>query len=166
MQVAVVQTTALDRIIPGEMYTHRIYSPVIKCSFIRSYQCAEVGVFTHFYDTTAFNDLTPVNLMIPDDMKYTYLPIVPSDYFSRKKIEQDEDEKLDLDDLDWDSDTPISDDEEEEEEEEEEPEENLNQNEEESDTINEDNQNNSETKEEDLEDLISEIFKKEKGDKK
>ena len=166
VQVAVVQTTALDRIIPGEMYTHRIYSPVIKCSFIRSYQCAEVGVFTHFYDTTAFNDLTPVNLMIPDDMKYTYLPIVPSDYFSRKKIEHDEDEKLGLDDLDWDSDTPISDDEEEEEEEEEEPEENLNQNEEESDTINEDNQNNSETKEEDLEDLISEIFKKEKGDKK
>ena len=177
VQVAVVQTTALDRIIPGEMYTHRIYSPVIKCSFIRSYQCAEVGVFTNFYDAHAFNDLTPVNISIPDNMEATYLPIVPHDYFSRKKKEpffpeeEEEEEDDDITDLNWDDNTPISDDEEEEEK----PEENLNQNEEENDTINTDNQNNQqdnvdhEEKEEDqtLEDLISEIFKKdEKGDKK
>ena len=166
VQVAVVQTTALDRIIPGEMYTHRIYSPVIKCSFIRSYQCAEVGVFTNFYDDKAFNDLTPVNLFVPDDVKNTYLPVVPSDYFSRSKErlfedeydydeeeeEEEEEEDTSIDDLDWDDDLPN--------EEENNSEENIEKTEEETDKIEEDNVE----QEKELEDLISEIFKK--GDKK
>ena len=92
VQVAVVQTTALDRIIPGEMYTHRIYSPVIKCSFIRSYQCAEVGLFPYFDDIKAYNDLTPVNLTIPDDPKNTYLPVVSSSYFRHHSPEFEEEE--------------------------------------------------------------------------
>ena len=167
VQVAVVQTTALDRIIPGEMYTHRIYSPVIKCSFIRSYQCAEVGVFTNFYDTRAFNDLTPVNLVIPDDPQYTYLPVVPSDYFDRKKfdLDEEEEEEEEEEEIDWDK---ILDDLEEKNKELQEAVENLDAEEEEEEIPIEDPdeepQEEKEEENQDIEDLISEIFKK--GDKK
>ena len=110
VQVVVVHTTALDRIVPGEMYTHRIYCPVIKCSFIRSYQCAEVGVFTNFYDKEAFNDLTPVNLVIPDDEENTYLPVVPDNYFTHKKINEEEEEEDDDNfDLDFKEEKPKDD---------------------------------------------------------
>ena len=171
VQVAVVQTTALDRIIPGEMYTHRIYSPVIKCSFIRSYQCAEVGVFTNFYDKRAYIDLTPVNLIIPDSIDYTYLPIVPSDYFDHHEgtmleeedIDDEDEEDKDEEEIDWDKLFGELEDTEEKNEELEEKIENL---EEEEPATEPQEESSEETKEDnqDIEDLITEIFKK--GDKK
>ncbi len=84
VQVPVVQISALDQIIPGEMYTKRIYSPVIKCSFIRSYQCANIGVFKDFYDTRAFEELVPINKIVPNDSEHTFEQIMPKSYFKHK----------------------------------------------------------------------------------
>ena len=106
VEIPVVKVSALDQIKPGEMYTKRIYSPVLKCSYIRSYQCANLGYFKDFYDNKAFDDLTPINLTIPDDVEHTFEEIMPKAYFDQKAAKQngqvqeddeDEDEEFDFD---------------------------------------------------------------------
>ena len=104
VEIPVVKVSALDQIKPGEMYTKRIYSPVIKCSYIRSYQCASLGAFKDFYDKDAFKDLTPINLVIPDDEKHTFESIMPQSYFTQKQAKlaaqkgaTEDDEELDDD---------------------------------------------------------------------
>lgn len=86
VEVPVVAISSLDRIIPGEMYVKRIYSPVIKSSFIRSYQCANVGVFKNFYDTKAIEELVPINRVIPDDEEHTFEDVMPYTYFKQKQM--------------------------------------------------------------------------------
>ena len=102
VQIPVVQVSALDQIKPGEMYTKRIYSPVLKCSYIRSYQCAEVGVFKDFYDNKAFEDLTPINLGVPDDEEHTYLPIMPKAYLDKLQEKKGTQQSMNGDE--WDDD--------------------------------------------------------------
>ena len=85
-EVPVVAISSLDRIIPGEMYVKRIYTPVIKSSFIRSYQCANVGIFNHFYDMRAVEDLVPLNRVIPDDEEHTFEGVMPRSYFRQKQM--------------------------------------------------------------------------------
>ena len=82
------------------MYTKRIYSPVLKCSYIRSYQCANLGEFKDFYDSRAFNDLTPINLTIPDDEKHTFEAIMPRSYFDQKQAKMNGQQSLDDEDDD------------------------------------------------------------------
>ena len=86
-QARVLQISALDRIVPGEIYTKRIYSPVMKCSYIRSYQCGNYGYFKDFFDLKAYQDLVPVNLIVPDEEERTFEKVMPNSYF-RKKAEQ------------------------------------------------------------------------------
>ena len=100
VEIPVVQVSALDQIQPGEMYTKRIYSPVLKCSYIRSYQCANLGAFKDFYDSRAFNDLTPINLTIPDDEKHTFEAIMPRSYFDQKQAKMNGQQSLDDEDDD------------------------------------------------------------------
>ena len=76
VEIPVVQITSLDQIQPGEMYTKRIYSPILKCSFIRSYQCANQGIFKDFYNAQAEDQLIPLNYAIPDDLEHSYLPVL------------------------------------------------------------------------------------------
>ena len=76
VEIPVVQITNLDQIKPGEMYTKRIYSPILKCSFIRSYQCAQQGIFKDFYNAQAEEELIPLNYAIPDDLVHSYLPVL------------------------------------------------------------------------------------------
>ena len=105
----VVQIAALDRIIPGEIYTKRIYSPVMKCSYIRSYQCANYGFFKDFYDRRAYQDLVPLNLIVPDAEERVFEKIMPNSYFKKKaaakkkaskeesRPEEEEDDDFDID---------------------------------------------------------------------
>ena len=76
VEIPVVPITNLDRINPGEMYTKRIYSPILKCSFIRSYQCANQGIFKDFFNNVAIEQLIPLNLVIPNDRKHSYFPVL------------------------------------------------------------------------------------------
>lgn len=85
MEARVLQITALDRIIPGEIYTKRIYSPVMKCSYIRSYQCGNYGFFKNFFDTKAYKDLVPLNLIVPDEEERVFEKVMPNSYFKRKE---------------------------------------------------------------------------------
>ena len=85
IEIPVVQITNLDQIKPGEMYTKRIYSPILKCSFIRSYQCAQQGIFKDFYNAQAEEELIPLNYAIPDDLVHSYIPVV-SDIEARRLL--------------------------------------------------------------------------------
>ena len=109
IQVPAVQISALDLITPGEMYTKRIYSPVLKCSYIRSYQCASLDIFKNFYDTHAFEKLVPINNIIPDDYDHTFESVMSKEWVRQKRIalgqdmtedlkqdEEDEDEEFDF----------------------------------------------------------------------
>ena len=82
IETRVVPLTALDRIHPGMIYTKRLYSPVIKCNYIRSYQCANAGFFENFFDTKAYEDLVPLNPIVPNSEERTYAKIMPNTYFA------------------------------------------------------------------------------------
>ena len=56
---------------------------ILKCSFIRSYQCAQQGIFKDFYNAQAEEELIPLNYTIPDDLAHSYIPIV-SDIEARR----------------------------------------------------------------------------------
>lgn len=109
VEIPVVPITSLDQIKPGEMYTKRIYSPILKCSFIRSYQCAQQGIFKDFWNNKAEEDLIPLNYVIPDDLEHSYLPVLsaievrrlcpPKPRNPRSRVQyEDEDEDMEAED--------------------------------------------------------------------
>ncbi len=71
-QVEVLPISDLDLIKPGDMFVKRLYKPVIESQYIRSYFCAQLGYFKHFYDTRAIRDFTPININSFYNEKYTY----------------------------------------------------------------------------------------------
>lgn len=71
-QLPVVPVSYLDLIEPGEIYIKRIYTPVIRGSFVRSYLCAKEGIYKDFFDKKAIMDFAPLNRIIPTDDKHTY----------------------------------------------------------------------------------------------
>ncbi len=66
--------SVLNNIEPGAMYIKRIKYDAIKSTFIRSYQCAEAGIFKDFWGVS-YRDYVPRNLVNPYDDKHTYAPI-------------------------------------------------------------------------------------------
>ncbi|MCR5078661.1 MAG: type IV secretory system conjugative DNA transfer family protein [Bacilli bacterium] len=70
--VPVVPTSDLDLIKPGEIFIKRIYSPVVKGGYIRSYVCAKYGYFEDFRDEYAVRDFAPFNSILPNDEEHTY----------------------------------------------------------------------------------------------
>lgn len=74
-QVQVLPVSELDLIKEGDVYIKRLYMPVIKSQFIRSYRCAENGDFKNFRDPRAMIDIAPANNTIYNDARHTYARI-------------------------------------------------------------------------------------------
>lgn len=70
-EVPVIPTSTLDLINPGEMYIKRLYMPVILSQFIRSYICANVGIFKDFYGGLFTKEYAPYSADYYST-KYTY----------------------------------------------------------------------------------------------
>ncbi len=82
-EVAVIPVSSLDLIKEGEMFVKRLYLPVIKSQYIRSYVCAEAGDFTHFRDRNAYRDFAPINIEPFMSDKFTFAPLL-------EEIDEDE----------------------------------------------------------------------------
>ncbi len=80
-QVPVVTISDLDLIEPGEIYSKRIYTPVVLSSYIRSYIAAELKYFADFRVPDVFEEYAPVNNVICNDDEHTY-----SGFSTMKKI--------------------------------------------------------------------------------
>ncbi len=74
-QVAVLPISSLDLINEGELYIKRLYLPVIKSQYIRSYICAQNGDFTHFRDKNAYRNHAPINIEPFNSPKYNFAPL-------------------------------------------------------------------------------------------
>lgn len=96
-EVPVLPITALDLIKPGELYIKRIYEPVIKGEFIRSYQLALLDVFKYYHDKNAYKDIAPLNNASPNDSKHSY----PLFNFRTYKIPYNIEDGDDDDDSTW-----------------------------------------------------------------
>ena len=66
----------LDLISEGEMYIKRLYLPVIKSQYIRSYICAQNGDFAHFRDKNAYRNFAPINIDPFNSPKYNFKPLI------------------------------------------------------------------------------------------
>lgn len=73
----VVPISTLNAVETGWMYAKRIKMDVIKSTYIRSYQCADEGVFKDFYNK-GYEKFTPFNLTNPADKRYQYAAVLPS----------------------------------------------------------------------------------------
>ena len=99
MQVPVVSVSALDLINPGEMYIKRLNFPVIKSRFVRSYQCAKIGIFKDFFGNDAFQKYAPANSESPANMKYRFAAVIPEQFLKGGKTLDISDEFDDDDDF-------------------------------------------------------------------
>ena len=72
VEMPVVPVSYLDLIEPGEVYVKRIYTPVICASYIRSYLCANLGIYKDFFDKDAVKEHAPINSVVPNDEAHTY----------------------------------------------------------------------------------------------
>ena len=71
-EVKVVPISDLDLIKVGQMYTKRIYSPVISTSFLRSYLAAKAGFYEDFALSDAYIRFAPINLVSYNDKAHTF----------------------------------------------------------------------------------------------
>ena len=100
VEARVLPLTLLDKIQTGTIYTKRLYTSVLKCNYIRSYQCANEGIYENFYDKKAFEDLVPINPIVPNSEERSYEPIMPYPSADKKGVkytvayEQTSDEDL------------------------------------------------------------------------
>lgn len=94
----VVPLSTLNNIETGWMYMKRIKWDVIESTYVRSYQCANEGIFKDF-EGYRFEQLAPVNLTNPNDPKYQYKRVIP-DRFITKDIYLSLDEEYEDDDDD------------------------------------------------------------------
>ena len=79
------------------MFVKRIKWDVIKSTYVRSYQCADEGIFEGFRGVT-FEEYAPINLANPGKKKYQYAAVIPDrflkdeEYFSLNKEDDDDDD--------------------------------------------------------------------------
>ena len=91
----VVPISTLNAVEAGWMYAKRIKMDVIKATYIRSYQCADEGVFKDFYNT-GYEKFTPFNLTNPADKKYQYTRVLLKPAAKSVQDFEDEDEDEDI----------------------------------------------------------------------
>ena len=90
--VAAVPISDLNNIKTGWMFVKRNKMDVIKSTYVRSYQCANEGIYADFFNS-AFEAEAPLNLVNPFDKKYQYNAVIPdrflveddSDYLGAKE---------------------------------------------------------------------------------
>lgn len=92
VEMPVVPVSYLDLIEPGEVYVKRIYTPVICASYIRSYLCANLGIYKDFFDKDAVKEYAPINSIVPNDDAHTYA------LFLKARVEESDDD--DIEDFD------------------------------------------------------------------
>ena len=77
--VNVLTTSTLNTIKPGCLYIKRIKMDLIKSTFVRSYECANEGVFKDF-ENAKFEDYLPFNLSNPNSDKFLYKEVIPDEF--------------------------------------------------------------------------------------
>lgn len=94
----VVPISDLNNIKTGWMFVKRNKMDVIKSTYVRSYQCANEGIYPDFFGV-AFEAEAPLNLVNPFDKKYLYPAVIPDRFLKKDdedflgpKEEDDEDE--------------------------------------------------------------------------
>ncbi|MDR3216991.1 MAG: type IV secretory system conjugative DNA transfer family protein [Clostridiaceae bacterium] len=78
-EVLLIPVSKLDLIRPGEMYIKRIYMPVFRSAYVRSYLAAGMGMFKNFLDGRGLTEETPFCTESFDAPRYTF------DFKSRKR---------------------------------------------------------------------------------
>lgn len=71
-EVPLLPVSNLDLIRPGQIYTKRLYMPLITSQFIRSYVCAKQGTFRDFTDANGLINCTPFIIDPFSGEKYTF----------------------------------------------------------------------------------------------
>lgn len=71
-EVPLVPISDLELITPGEMYLKRLYMPVIITQFMRSYVCADMGVYNYYKNADGLLSCTPKRIESFTGEKYTY----------------------------------------------------------------------------------------------
>lgn len=95
----VISLSTLNNIETGWMFVKRIKWDVIKSTYVRSYQCADEGIFKNFRGV-CFEDFAPINLANPGKSKYQYAAVIPDRYLddpnyytlTREEKEDDDDD--------------------------------------------------------------------------
>ena len=94
----VVPISALNNIETGWMFVKRIKWDVVKSTYVRSYQCANEGIFKNFFNKS-FEENAPINLINPGDSRYQYKEVIPDrflqsedDYLSLQEFREDDDD--------------------------------------------------------------------------
>lgn len=98
--VPVVPISDLNNIETGWMFVKRNKMDVIKSTYVRSYQCANEGIFNNFY-SSSFEQEAPVNLTNPYDRRYQYPAVIPDRFLDEEDFlglaeETDDDDILDF----------------------------------------------------------------------
>lgn len=71
-----IPISELNSIENGMMFIKRIKMNIIKSKYIRSYECANEGIFKDYYNTKN-NFMISLKLINPEDMKYKYKSVIP-----------------------------------------------------------------------------------------
>ena len=74
-----ISLSDLNCIKPGWMYVKRIKTDVIESTYVRSYQCANEGIFKDFHNSK-FEDYAPLNITNPNNPKYLYKNVIPDEF--------------------------------------------------------------------------------------
>lgn len=72
IQVPVLPISDLDLIEPGEMFIKRLYTPVIKSQYVRSYICAENEDFKNFFKNNSVDNKNIINLNAFNDPRFEF----------------------------------------------------------------------------------------------
>lgn len=77
-EVPLIPVSSLDLIKPGQMFNKRLYMPVITSQFIRSYICADKGIYKHYHNPQGLDSCTPIRFEPFTSEKYTYAKLQKS----------------------------------------------------------------------------------------
>lgn len=82
----VLPLSKLNNIKAGSLYIKRLKCDVIKSQYIRSYELANEGLFSDYYNTS-FEQYAPLNLSNPDNKKYIYPEVVLDEFINANKTD-------------------------------------------------------------------------------
>jgi len=90
IELPVVNLSDLENINPGHMFIKRRRMPIILSQYIRSYICAQQGVFNDFTDGNGLITCTPTNFKPFSSKQFTYQKLL-------EKIDYEIDKDSDID---------------------------------------------------------------------
>ena len=81
----VVPISELNDIETGWMFLKRNKMNVIKSTYVRSYQCANEGIYQNFYNSS-FEQEAPINLTNPNERCYQYPAVIPDRFLEESEF--------------------------------------------------------------------------------